>query len=673
MKKIKNKTGQVSVFVIISTIIVLVLLFFILTGNIKIFNTPEDDIKEEITDIVKSCVEEFGKSGTFLLGFQGGYININEFISRNPDRHVDFGMKIPNWDTQVNDIPTRESMQTQLETYIELNAYSCILSNLNSLEDYVDIEVNDTLDVDVSINDETIVIDSDLLIKFNNKNSQNIIAVEDYLVTLENTRLGDLHSLAVEIYNLEASTYFIEDLVLEQIYSASDYSDTEYSMPSEGMAFRCSKTFWTIPQLKETLAKINNNNFKYLYLRGTYPIDDIYEINLDKKYGLDDNINYYKSNYIYSLFNTKPSFYNYKVDIMMPSTEITGRQGYLQRYPYRTFEVTPSNGQLVEPMEMEMDLGMQIPIPCIEIYHHLYTLDYDLIVKLTDYNDDAGNYFFQFPLRVLIQNNNPKQKPISILPDEQTTFNKDNYCNNESYQYPLIVFAKDKNTQEYLEDVNISYKCLAIECDLGLTKKPSYMGIKRTAAQPFFEGEFPYCHQGQLIAQKEGYYKSEIRINTDETLLEQNDAEYEELILTPVKKFTIDTSSFLMIFREDNTGYRVFNEEDGGVFVTFENEGIDYLTQGFWPTEKGFMDTFELLDDDNISYNISVIFVDKDNNLKGFLELKNHIPDIHSGNQIRFKIPATKNPIEENDYVDFYNYMNDVIQNDFLGYGLDFT
>ncbi len=666
---LNEKKGQISIFIVIGIILIFVVIFlFYNSGGITSFwETP---LEKKIKDTVEDCILREGESGAFLLGFQGGYIEIPRTVSVNPNKYIDLGLKIPNWDSEKGNVPTIESMQEELNAYVSEQALSCINANLRQLDEFARIEIAEEMEIETEINKENIIFSASLPIKVSDENSEDVQTYSKYSVKLEELRLGDLYDLAVEIYNLEENTHFAEELTLDQIYSASDYSSA-ISMPTEGMSFSCNSRVWTIPQLKKNLANLNNNNFKYLYFDGTYPIDEIIDANLNEQFGTLDDRAYYESHYVYSLDNKKTSFEDYKVDVMMPSTEVTGREGYLQSYPYREFEVTPSSGSIVKPMKMEVDLGAKIPIPCIQIYHHLYSLDYDLIVKLTDTNEDGQNYFFQFPLRVLIKNNNPKEELASpIVNVEETTATNEAFCSNESKQYPTIIYAIDKTNSVLLSDVNISYKCINLECDMGVTKKPTFNGVERIYADPYFEGDFPFCIGGNVIAQKEGYYTSKVRIDTSPDLLDRENAPYYDIEMIPVKEFVIDKNTFLIINREDGTGKRVYSEEDGSIYISVENKGYDFESEAMWPNEEGFLDKIELLDDDEATYNVSVIYADKDYNLKGILEINNWKPNIHSGNYLEVTITGTSSYIDEDSYIDFYNYMNSELVNPFSSVGI---
>lgn len=665
------KKGQISIFVIISAILVVVMAFVFFSGQFEFFQSYEVRLKNQVSNIVTDCVYDYADNGLFLLGYQGGYIDLPANKAINPSQHVNFGLKIATWDTQRGDIPTIASMERQLKNFIEEEALNCIETGFNSISDSLDISILGELETDVSIRNENVRIQVSLPISFREYNSEQILNADSYSVNLDSVRLGDMFNLATQIYNQELRTNFVEELVLDQIFSASDYS-SEISMPSQGIHFTCSRRVWTMPQLKQNLARLNNNNFKYLYFDGTYPIDDVFEANIDGTNIPLEYRQYYKNNYVFRLDNPRNSFRNYRVELLMPSTEITGEEGIFTSYPFRTFEVNPSNGNIVRPNSLKVDVGgFNLPLPCIQLFHHTYTLDYDLIVKITDYSNDANFYSFQFPLRVLIEQNNPKTRDRSFpILQEPPTATNEVFCEEENREYPLQVYVRDTNGN-YLSDVNVSYQCINLTCELGKTQRPSFMGVERSFSQPYFQGNFPFCIGGEIIVEREGFHTSKVRVDTTSDLIGIEPPIFYDLEMISLKRFNLDVSSFLVVDRETGLGSRVRTEDDGSIYVRFENLEYDFESEAIWPNNLGMLDYIELLDIEDVKYNISVFYMDGDFAFRGLIEYENYDGlNIYSGNNIKFVIPAASSEILPDDYEEFERFMRVAIRTS--AYGVNF-
>lgn len=658
---LKENKAQVSIFIIIGVILIIVLSFLFFSGKYELFIPHDTKIKNQVSEIVEDCIYDATSRGVFLLGFQGGYIDIAPEVALNPVKHVNFGSIIPNWDSERGNIPTILSMQKELENFVRKEAYSCIYNNLNNLTNFeITIDDEDTFEVESRINDHNVVVESYFNVRFNEKNSEEILTVNDYYVKLDNARLGSLYKLAVEVYNYEGSTYVFEDLIIDQIRSADNYGDPE-SMPTEGMSFSCSNKIWTKEQLKKNLANLNNNNFRYLYFDGTYSKENLFQSSFNEDYGTLRLRDYFDKNYVVDMGEIDSVFENYNVEVFMPSTEITNSEGYSQNYPYREFEVTPSSGQIVKSMNMEIDLGAKIPIPCVQVFHHLYDLDYDLIVKLTDYSEDGNYDIFQFPLRIIIDNNEPKKASFTSIVREPRTFNLDAYCNEKLYEYPLKVIAQD-NSGNYLDRVNISYKCINLKCDIGETRVPiNVLG----SPKPELVSDYPFCIGGKVIGEKEGYFTTEQRVNTDSSLLRRETFfgdNFIELEMIPIVSYEVDVETFLIKY-QDGQGDRIMDETEGSIIITVENKELKFDSTAMWPNGGNFLNKIEFLDDSDIAYNVSIVFMDAESQLKGLLELENFVPEL-SSSRIQFVIPGSRTSIDENSYLEFYEYVQSV-SNDF--------
>ena len=364
MKNLKNNKTQISIFVIIGVLIIFVVGFFIFNSDFKIFETKSSKYKGEVSKRVEECVEDFGKNGAFLLGFQAGYIDFpksekNFFDFENSQKN---SLKIPNWDSEKGQIPTLETMEVELENYIKNQSFSCIENNLQTLssEFKFDEILIDDLKIDVIFNLDTIKISSILPITFQEISSEQSFSTNSYEVILENYPLKKLYIIATGIFNFEVESSFLEDLVLDQIYSANNYGD-ENSMPSEGFAFSCRRYVWTKEQLKNTLSNLNNHNFKFLHFKGLEePNYDLYfnsgALNLKK---------YYLNHYTFDI-----GFENLdvKLDVNFPQTQFVEESGYFQKYPFRTFDVNPQNNEIVKSLKAKLP-KFKIPIPCVQ-YHH---------------------------------------------------------------------------------------------------------------------------------------------------------------------------------------------------------------------------------------------------------------------------------------------------------------
>ena len=136
----------------------------------------------------------------------------------------------------------------------------------------------------------------------------------------------------------------------------------------------------------------------------------------------------------------------------------------------------------------------------------------------------------------------------------------------------------------------------------------------------------------------------------------------------PKKKFAVDDGTFLAVFRETQEGSRVYTEEDGFFYIGIENDDLDFESFAIWPNEgDGFLDHIELLDSDEVKYNISVYYVGPDDEFRGFMELQNASFDVHSGDLFEVTVPATIGEIDQDTYQEFLDWSTAVAGQGYYG------
>ena len=675
---LKNNKAQVTIFIVIGIMLIIIVSFLFANSKYELFIDSDTKAKNQIRDVVRACIEDSAQRGVFILGFQGGYIEISNDIKLDSSKHSYLGgLYLPTWDSeQIETVPTISSMETELNQFIIDDSYNCIASNLDALNYIFEIAYDsiESYVVESEIEDEDVNVNANLYVKFNEINSNEVLNVDDYFVSLENVKLGDMYDLAREIYQHEQETYFLEELVLDQIYSASDYSDRDLSLPSEGMSFSCAKQIWTKQGLINNLIQLNQNNFKYLQFKDTYSKEYLLDANFREEFGNTGDRKYFENQYIFELDRTKRSYSNYEVNAFMPISTVFDSNIPITSNPFLNndaFSVSPSSEEIVKPITLKVGNG-KIPIPCIQIYHHLYTLDYDLVFSIQDREVDSSGYLFQFPLRVKIEDNAPKQKnalPLD-LEDEGLTVNNENYCSDESYKYPFVVYTRDIYEND-LDNVNITYECITLSCDMGKSAYPVTQGFIRYNSPPILETDFPFCFNGKLIGEKDGYHRGTAQITTDGTSPSSQVTPNEVLYLTPLKEFKLETSSVLIVF-SDGTSKRLLSEEDGFVYINIENKEENFESSAIWPIEYDELNTLSFLDKDNVKYNVSVIYVDSNDELRGMYDIIDFEPNVNLGNNILITVPASNTEITEENFIAFYETSNDLVQNSDL-YGISFN
>jgi len=145
------KRGQVTVFVIIGILILLVIgiLLYFQFGLKEVFEESKVAVEAQpVKEIIDDCVEKVSLSGLELIGQQGGYIDIGVKDSLKLDT-----VNSVYWvDESGIVVPELKNMEKELEDYVEDNLEECAdFSNL-------DIKVNSgNVDVDVAMSNKVSV------------------------------------------------------------------------------------------------------------------------------------------------------------------------------------------------------------------------------------------------------------------------------------------------------------------------------------------------------------------------------------------------------------------------------------------------------------------------------------------------------------------------------------
>ncbi|MBW3015535.1 hypothetical protein KY330_03875 [Candidatus Woesearchaeota archaeon] len=112
-----NKRGQITIFLIIGILIVVLLALFFIVRDKEI--TPEFDTAQ-IKSFTETCLNKVSKDGLYFISLQGGYYDTPE-----PNRAYSY-IKIPYyWDGTAH-VPTKETIERELEKYIDNELPECI-------------------------------------------------------------------------------------------------------------------------------------------------------------------------------------------------------------------------------------------------------------------------------------------------------------------------------------------------------------------------------------------------------------------------------------------------------------------------------------------------------------------------------------------------------------------
>lgn len=539
-----KKRGQVTIFIVLGIVILVVfgLLFFV-RGNVV-----EKSFEEEMNALTvpakiqsvklyfDNCVEDLTEEGLSKIGEQGGYFDLPEDIAfrsyTNPfsnSLEVYDGLNVAYWyyesanGIEMSQIPSLESMELELENYINENFKECYYNIYSFEQDGYVLGLTSLVVSDVKINKNNVQVSVSAPISVNYQEVNTNINKHMVLV---NTKFGEMYDSAISIMNKENEEMFLEEKTIDMmvVYDEIPFSTTEFS---------CEKKIWQREKVVEDMKGIVSTNIAQIRLKrlqssGELITNQYFEIDVPQKTGIND----------YFIYSTS---WPMQVDVSPTKGDILVGDPMTQSVP-----------------EISKFLNLFF---CLNNYHFVYDVKYPVLVRLTDSN----GYLFQFATMVKIDNNNPRAYNQEVVNyDDIDQFSK-NFCENKVMPVETRVYSESTP----LADASVSYKCFSSVCYIGETNENGLL-----------QANFPPCLNGVVMAQKEGYEISgeSLSTNTENTAAIFLDKYYD--LELEVKTVNLD-DSYTRLIQDGYQAVIQFENLDNGyvTMVTHEDEQIK-LTNG---------------------------------------------------------------------------------------------
>ncbi len=453
MEKI-NKRGQLTIFIILAIVVVGGLVaYFALRDKVFVEQIPQN--MRSVYDYYLSCLEETSEEGISLLGEQGGYIEVPEFVPGSQympfSSQLDFfGQPVPYWmyvsgnNLLKEQVPEKAGMQNQLEDYIEERISNCDFSDFE-LQGY-DVYIEEG-DVDAKIEEKNVEI------KVNNKVTifygNDSVVVNNHKLLLD-SKLGKFYNLARKVYDFEKANMFLENYALDVMRLYAPVTGTELS---------CSPKVFVDEEIREDLYSALEANVPALKLKGNYydlagKDSEYFVTDIGEK--IDENVNFL----------------------------------YSSDWPSR---IEIYGDKVVKPVGLQEGLGLLGF--CYVPYQLIYDIDFPVMIQFYDEEE-----LFQFPISVVISKNQARE----ALPTTAGSLIESPVC--EYKNQPVEIYTYDINLEPV--EARIQFKCLNSYCDIGETESD---GI-----EAYLNAELPQCVNGFIIASAEGYADAKYQISTNE-------------------------------------------------------------------------------------------------------------------------------------------------------------
>jgi len=415
MKKI-NKRGQVTIFIIIAIVIIGgVIAYFALRGT-NITSLPAD--MQPVYDYYISCLENNVEEGASLLGEQGGYIELPDFEPGSPyapfsSQMSFFGQAVPYWmyvsgnNLLKEQVPTKREMERQLENYVSDRLTSCDFSDFEAMGYgvYIDdgnaaIAINDNK-IDVGISNQVTIYKGD---------SSALVGSHEFSI---GSKLGRFYDMAIEVYNNEKQTMFLENYALDvmRLYA-----------PVDGVELGCTPVIFQDEEIRQDLVRGLQENMNAIKIKGDY-------------YNLASKDNEYFVTDIGSDIDEN-------VNIM-----------YNPNWPTR---IEIYGDRVVSPVGTQP--GMAAIGFCYVPYHLVYDISFPVMIQFFD-NEEL----FQFPVAVIIDNSQARE---ALPPTFGSVSLEDEVCKYENANILVYTYDSELNPVE----ARLQFRCIDSICEIGETE-----------------------------------------------------------------------------------------------------------------------------------------------------------------------------------------------------------
>lgn len=446
--KIDSKRGQVTIFIIIAVLIVAgVVVFMLLRGDSRVNDIPET-FQPAYTSFI-SCIEDGTSTGIGVLQSQAGYIYLPEEELGSEfspfSSNLDFaGTEVPYWyyvsgsNIAKEQVPTKEQMESHLEIFVNDKVSGCNFENYYG--DGFEISWSQPSSRATILDNR---VDIEMTMNLNFVKGDESVLVTNHQLSVD-SNLGSLYDSAVSVYQEQQESLFLEEYAVDTL---------RLYAPVDGVEISCSPQTWNANEVFDDLQNAVEANTLALTTGNSF--DEYFVLDLPT--------------------NNEVRFINSK------------------NWPY-SIEVTPSEGNFMIANPQGNQPGLEALGFCYVPYHFVYSLKYPVLVQV--YSDpDLEGEFFQFPVAVILENNNPRESLVteaSLSSVPELCLYKDTH---------IEVRVRDKQGVSIPAD--ISYECLSNKCNIGTASSSGVLN-----------GEFPQCANGFVTARAQGFKEVSYSLST---------------------------------------------------------------------------------------------------------------------------------------------------------------
>jgi len=407
----RGKKGQVTIFIIVALVLVILVgSYFIFKDKIVQNTVPENF--QRIENSFLSCAETQISEGILTLEVQGGYLYLPErqlgSMYSPFSSYLDFmGIDIPYWyylsgaNLPKEQVPTMNMMEKDLEKFLQQSLLTCSFDSY--IEEGYSISKSEP-EVHVNIQDNVVKVNVDMDIDA--LKGEESYSFRNHALSVD-SKLGLLYEDAVELYNQEMEEMFLENYSVDvlRLYA-----------PVDGVELSCKPLVWDAHEVVSELKEAVEVNTLALKTSGN------------------------------------------KQDYFLIDSNIKSEARFINSQEWDSFyEIVPAENNLLIAKPLGNQNGMGFLGFCYVPYHFVYNMKYPVVMQI--YQDEE---FFQFPFVVVIQGNKPRQSLTSSFSSNEEGVD---LCADKLSSARISLVDSEMNSVEG----NISYECFGSICDIGET------------------------------------------------------------------------------------------------------------------------------------------------------------------------------------------------------------
>jgi len=509
----KSRKGQITIYIILGILILFAAILVILMQREIVVFKPGELIptkKGQVENFLTSCIKEKGEEAIFLIGLQGGYLNVSNQIQKDASQHLKLSpfTFVPYWAKgESTRIPPLKDIKKRIDTYIESELRDCLILNQQFNKTY-DIIEKSSIVSNTEIVDKKVIFNVRWELDVKDKAGEVISQLLDH-VAESNIKLKRAYETAVSIIKTEMNQLMFEDLTIDLL------SVGHPKVPITGVELSCSRKKWSVSETRKTFQDMLRVNIAQLKVKGTNYVD---------------------------FPKTQPYFQNHYVwDTGVKYKDVDVAFSFSNNFPFY-FEVTPQEGGV---MKSGMTAGSEmISYVCLQLWKFTYDVNYPVLVQV---KDDKSKFVFNLALTVHVKRNRGNRKSQGVLTPSGVSIEyatADDYCNKRKIPITVNTYELIENNEtgvywrEPLSGVNLTYTCLKYKCDIGETNY-NFAQKGHVAAM---KTNFPYCSGGILRGKKTDYKEVWKRVVANQA--KSVDLELIQLLKFPAKKIKVVKNKF---------------------------------------------------------------------------------------------------------------------------------